>query len=256
MSAALAGILARPVLPKPVLPKRGGETRSAAAAPRPATDGEAAAGGGKRAAAAAAVPKPTATATATVLAPPPLSAKASAPAANTSGDPSRRHGGYAPVHMGSRLVENRVNTIAAVMQQVTSCSAACTLHPAPCTLHPAPRTLHPAPPHVTPHGVHRLTRRPMSHAVSQATMDESRHSVETLLSMLRELDSIRMTRDLLRATGVGKAINELRSRPPRPAPRHALHDHTPRSARRTPHAPRALRGEGEERGRGGEGKGR
>ena len=30
--------------------------------------------------------------------------------------------------------------------------------------------------------------------------------------MLRELGSIRMTRDLLRATGVGKAINELRSK--------------------------------------------
>ena len=32
--------------------------------------------------------------------------------------------------------------------------------------------------------------------------------------MLRELGSIRMTRDLLRSTGVGKAINELRSKHP------------------------------------------
>ena len=30
--------------------------------------------------------------------------------------------------------------------------------------------------------------------------------------MLRELGSIRMTRDILRSTGVGKAINELRSK--------------------------------------------
>ena len=153
MSAALASILSRPALPKP-------------AAPRPAAKGAAgaagAAAGGKRVAAAGAVPK-AAAAAAAVLAPPPPSAKPATPAANTSGDPSRRHGGYAPVSVGARLVENRVNAITAVMQQAI-------------------------------------------------TEPDSSQPVEPLLSMLRELGSIRMTRDLLRSTGVGKAINELRSK--------------------------------------------
>ena len=106
MSAALASILSRP---KP-------------AASRPGAGAPGAAAGGKRAAAAAAVPKSTGgggggAATAAVRAPPPPSAKPATPASNTSGDPSRRHGGYAPVSAGARLVENRVNAITAVMQQ-------------------------------------------------------------------------------------------------------------------------------------------
>ena len=106
MSAALASILSRP---KP-------------AAPRPGAGAPGAAAGGKRAAAAAAVPKSTgaaaAAASAAVRAPPPPSAKPATPASNTSGDPSRRHGGYAPVSAGARLVENRLSAITAVMQQV------------------------------------------------------------------------------------------------------------------------------------------